>query len=201
MVTLFNCFIVAFETGKQFNNKALPQFFLPMPQPKIKKVKFEDINELVDISQQTFIETFGAFNTPENMKLYLTNDMSAGSLKAELEKDNSEFYFLIYNHSVTGYMKINYNTSQKELEEFRVIELERIYLLNQYQSIGLGKLLLEKAIAIAHKSNCEYLWLAVWEHNKKAIEFYQRNGFESFSKKKFILGKDVQGDICMKLKV
>ena len=45
------------------------------------------------------------------------------------------------------------------------------------------------------------MWLGVWEENKRAIRFYQKNGFVEFDKHIFILGKDAQTDILMRKKL
>ena len=57
------------------------------------------------------------------------------------------------------------------------LELQRIYVLNEYKQRHIGKLLLEKAIRIAQDEGATYLWLGVWEHNTKAIAFYLKQGF------------------------
>ena len=65
----------------------------------------------------------------------------------------------------------------------------------------IGQILLNKAIEIGKKKNLEFLWLGVWEKNHRAIKFYEKNGFKVFGKHKFVLGKDVQTDLLMKLKI
>ena len=65
----------------------------------------------------------------------------------------------------------------------------------------LGKLLLQKAIDISQKQGYQYLWLAVWERNLKAIAFYTKHGFVEFDKHTFLLGNDAQIDIMMKLEL
>jgi hypothetical protein len=39
----------------------------------------------------------------------------------------------------------------------------------------------------------------VWEKNVRAIQFYEKNGFKTFDTHHFMLGKDLQTDIMMKL--
>ena len=65
----------------------------------------------------------------------------------------------------------------------------------------IGQILLNKAIEIGKKKKLEFLWLGVWEENHRAIKFYEKNGFKVFGKHKFVLGKDVQTDLLMKLKI
>jgi ribosomal protein S18 acetylase RimI-like enzyme len=57
---------------------------------------------------------------------------------------------------------------------------------------------MEYCIDFAIKGQNEVLYLAVWEHNHKAIQFYEKWGFEPFGSHIFVLGTDKQNDILMK---
>lgn len=172
-----------------------------MPKIKIKRVGLDDINALVDVSQRTFIKTFAEHNIAEDMHLYLSRNMSDGNIKAELENESSEFYFITVDNDVAGYLKITYNSGVDGLDESTNVEIERIYILKDYQQLGLGRKLLEKAVTISREAGYDYIWLGVWEHNKNAIDFYKHLGFESFGKQPFQLGNDLQTDIRMKFKL
>jgi ribosomal protein S18 acetylase RimI-like enzyme len=41
----------------------------------------------------------------------------------------------------------------------------------------------------------------VWEHNQRAIGFYEKIGFERFGQHIFLLGRDPQNDWSMKKKL
>jgi ribosomal protein S18 acetylase RimI-like enzyme len=167
----------------------------------IKKVDLEDIDQLQEISTRTFIETFAAGNTEENMKKYLQEGLSIEKLTAELDDHGSEFYFAVLDNSVIGYLKLNFGQSQTELKDDKSIEIERIYTLQQFHGQKVGQLLYEKAMQIASQLNVDYVWLGVWEENARAINFYKKNGFIEFDKHIFKLGNDEQTDIMMKLKL
>lgn len=83
----------------------------------------------------------------------------------------------------------------------KALEIERIYVLKEFQGIRVGKILFDKAIEVAKKKNSDYVWLGVWEENPKAIHFYKKNGFLEFDKHIFKLGNDEQTDIMMKLQL
>ena len=78
------------------------------------------------------------------------------------------------------------------------LEIERIYVLGEHHGKHIGKQLLHFAIDIAVDKQFNYIWLGVWEHNNKAIGFYERNGFAVFSSHEFLLGDDRQTDLLMK---
>jgi len=58
--------------------------------------------------------------------------------------------------------------------------------------------MMRKCIDIALEKNYHTIWLGVWEHNQRAIDFYKRWGFKKFDEHDFILGNDVQKDWLMK---
>jgi ribosomal protein S18 acetylase RimI-like enzyme len=163
-------------------------------------VSIDDVKLLQKLSIQTFIETFGAQNTEADMQEYLNNQMSTSQLKKELEHDHSNFYFAYYKDRLAGYLKLNFESAQREtVGTGTAFEVERIYLLNDFQRQGLGKLLFEKAVALGKEKGYRKLWLGVWEHNSLALAFYKKLGLTVFDKHTFVLGSDSQTDLMLEL--
>jgi diamine N-acetyltransferase len=170
-----------------------------MTNISVKKATLNEIDQLQKIGRQTFYETFSEENTRENMTKYLKEGFSTEKLTAELNDKNSEFYFATLGNNVIGYLKVNFGQSQTELQDDKALEIERIYVLKDFQGRKVGQLLYNTAIRIARQKKAEYVWLGVWENNPKAISFYRKNGFVEFDKHIFRLGNDEQTDIMMKL--
>ena len=166
---------------------------------KIIKATIQELEKLKDISQRTFYETFAPDNTEENMKEYMESAFSNEKLRSELEDPNAEIYFAELDDHTAGYLKINTGPSQTELKDHNALEIERIYILSEFQGNKIGQLLFEEAIAIARNKGVDFVWLGVWEHNHHAIRFYEKNGFAAFDQHVFKLGDDEQIDIMMRL--
>ena len=165
----------------------------------IKQVALNDIHQLQTIGKQTFHETFSTQNSEENMAKYLEESFSIEKLTTELNDENAQFYFAILDNKVIGYLKLNFGQAQTELQDNKGLEIERIYVLNEFHGKKVGQLLYDKALQIAKEKNLHYVWLGVWEENPRAIHFYTKNGFVPFDKHIFKLGDDEQTDILMKL--
>lgn len=165
----------------------------------ITKITENDILELQEIGRKTFSETFSENNTEESMNEYLETSFSTEKLKSELTDENSEFYFAKLDDEVIGYLKLNTGSSQTEIKDENVLEIERIYVSKDFHGKKVGQILYEKAIEIASQKKVDYVWLGVWENNLRAIKFYQKNGFTEFDKHIFKLGNEEQTDIMMKL--
>lgn len=165
----------------------------------IRKINSTEVEKLQQISRQTFYETFAENNSAENMNKYLEDNLSIDRLASELSDPSSSFYFAEKDNEVIGYLKLNTADAQTELVNKNALEIERIYVIKNFQGLKIGQLLFDHAIKVAREINAEYVWLGVWEHNTKAINFYKKNGFEEFDRHKFILGDDEQTDVMMKL--
>lgn len=172
-----------------------------MNRVKITKITKGEILELQKIGRQTFNETFSESNTEKNMKSYLENGFSIDKITAELNNENTEFYFAKLNEKIIGYLKVNVGGSQTEMKIKNALEIERIYVLKEFHGKKVGQILYDKAIELAKEKNVKNVWLGVWEENPRAIRFYKKNGFIAFDKHIFKLGNDEQTDIMMKLKL
>lgn len=167
----------------------------------IARADLKDLEALKEIGKTTFVESFAEVNTKEDMDLYLRESFSDALLTKELQNQDIHFYLAYLGEKVVGYLKLNFGAEQKEMEENNSLEIERIYILKEFQNKSVGQLLFEKALEIAGLRKISCLWLGVWENNSSAIRFYQRNGFVEFDKHVFKLGNDLQTDILMKLEI
>ncbi|GGB81747.1 GNAT family N-acetyltransferase [Dyadobacter sediminis] len=158
----------------------------------------EDLKIVQLIAKETFFETFAADNTEANMNKYLVENFSDEKIRSELTNPESVFCIAWNNETPVGYLKVNTGTSQTELRDGSALEIERIYVKKAFHGEKVGQMLYEKALEIARSLNKSYIWLGVWEKNRKAIRFYEKNGFAAFDKHIFRFGEDEQTDMMMK---
>lgn len=169
-----------------------------MTNVSIITVSTQEVSKLQEIARTTFYETFAAMNTPENMKQYLENDLSIEKLTADLNNPESQTFFAQSNDEIIGYLKLNVGAAQTEKVEPGGLEIQRIYVKKEYHGGSVGAALLNFAIDLSVGQGRNYVWLAVWEKNQRAIRFYEKNGFEAFGSHIFQLGDDAQTDILMR---
>nr|WP_280926042.1 GNAT family N-acetyltransferase [Rothia dentocariosa] len=153
------------------------------------------------IARDTFIETFSEANKAEDIDRYLAKNFSEDQLARELSNPNSFFYVAEVNGNVVGYLKLNTAHAQTEPQAADALEIERIYVLGSYHGGGVGQALYHHAMSVAEDRKASYVWLGVWEHNHRALRFYEKNGFIAFGTHIFQLGNDQQTDILMKKSV
>ena len=163
----------------------------------IKEVLADNIRELQQISRQTFLETFGSQDRAEDMREFLDTAYAEEKLKDEVENANSSFYFLTVDNKVAGYLKVNEGDAQTEQVVPNALEVERIYLKQDFQHQGLGLVLIKLAEKIAKEKDKDNMWLGVWEKNYQAQTFYEKDGFKRVSQHTFVVGEDPQTDLIL----
>ena len=159
----------------------------------------EDLDDLVQISRQTFTAAFSDQNNPDDFEKHLNSALSASTLQSELKNPHSHFYFVFLQEQLVGYFKYNETEAQTDLKDPCALELERIYILFDYQKRGIGRAVINWVGDKAREASKDYLWLGVWEKNPGAIAFYESLGFEKFGKHPFYIGDDKQMDWLMRL--
>ena len=164
----------------------------------ITRASHDNLAVVQQIGRETFFETFAEANTEEDTKKYLAENFSDAKLTAELSNPGSQFFIAWDGENPVGYLKVNSDKAQTELQDSTSMEIERIYVKSDYHGKKVGQLLYEKALEEAQLQQKTYLWLGVWEENPKAIRFYEKNGFVAFDKHIFKFGEDEQIDVMMK---
>jgi diamine N-acetyltransferase len=157
-----------------------------------------DLDTLRTIAYRTYDEAFRHMNTPADMDAYMESAFTRAKLDEELRNPLSTFLFLYSDGTLAGYMKLNEGEAQSDLRDPRGLEIERIYVLRDFQGLGLGRAMVEKALEMAVKKKKTFLWLGVWQKNENAIAFYQRMGFRKAGTHHFMMGADRQTDWIMR---
>lgn len=170
-------------------------------QITIEAIQPTELSELVAVSRQTFLETFGAVNSAADITNYLDGHLTAARLKQELADVNSEFYFAKRGTQILGYLKLNVATAQTEPDYPQALEVQRIYVLKDYQQLGVGNQLMNWAVKRANQLTKPFIWLGVWEHNLRAQRFYIQAGFVRTAEHVFTIGAKTQTDWIMTKKL
>jgi ribosomal protein S18 acetylase RimI-like enzyme len=81
------------------------------------------------------------------------------------------------------------------------VEIARFYVDRPWHGRGVAQRMMRACLDVARDAGVPRVWLAVWEKNARAIAFYEKCGFRFTGSQLFILGKDVQTDRLMEMKI
>lgn len=165
--------------------------------PEIRSATVADATRLATFGARLFMETFGAFNTPEDMEDYLSSNYSPEKQKAEISDSDMRTLIAEIDDQLAGYSQIH----RKEAPGFELgehpLELKRFYVDQPWQGTGFAQKLMEATMTVAKEIRGSAIWLSVWEENHRAIAFYKKSGFIDIGKKDFWVGSDRQTDLVM----
>ena len=63
------------------------------------------------------------------------------------------------------------------MQQWKALELKRIYILKEFHGGGIAQQLMEYIFDHARRHQFEVIWLGVWEFNLRAQKFYEKYGF------------------------
>jgi ribosomal protein S18 acetylase RimI-like enzyme len=170
-------------------------------QITVRRATPADAARLATFAGAAFMDTFGADNTPEDMRVYLAEAFGEALQRAEL--DDPEVTVLLAEHGseLAGYAMLRDGQVAAPVGSASAIEIARLYAGRQWIGAGVGSLLMRSCLNEARFRGKDAIWLGVWERNARAIAFYTRWGFADVGSQSFQLGSDLQSDRVMARRV
>jgi len=157
-----------------------------------------DGDALDAMAQAIWIETFAHSVSAEDATTYLAQAYGPkGKLLADLSSGAARFHLALADGRVVGYAKVN--PPWLPDAEPGAMQLSQIYVSSDQHGAGVGKALLDWAIATARTEGATALLLTVWEENHRAAAFYRKNGFEHVGDFAFAVGNQIDTDHIMRL--
>jgi ribosomal protein S18 acetylase RimI-like enzyme len=171
------------------------------PALSLREADFADLASLLDLAQTSFVQAFTEGNKPENVQAYLSQAFTQVQLEKEWRNPASTFLLASLEGKLVGYTKVNLAAAQTDVQDPESLEVARLYTLKEVWGRGVGQFLLDAALAFAKEKGKTFVWLGVWEHNARAIRFYEKNGFKAFGSHPFPFGDEIQNDWLMRVEV
>ena len=168
---------------------------------QLSEADFADLASLLDLAQTSFVQAFTEGNKPENVQAYLSQAFTPAQLEKEWRNPASTFLLASLEGKLVGYTKVNLAAAQTDVQDPESLEVARLYTLEEVWGKGVGQFLLDAALDFAKEKGKTFVWLGVWEHNTRAIRFYEKNGFKSFGSHPFPFGDETQNDWLMRVEV
>lgn len=168
------------------------------PGPPIRRAEPADAGRLAEFAARVFDETFGPDNRPEDMAAHLADRFGVRQQTAEILDPaivtlvvEEEGRLIAYTQVTTLHPPPPCVTAEAP------VEIGRFYVDRSWHGRGLAQRLMAAARDAARDLGGRTAWLAVWEHNPRAITFYEKQGFRDVGSQPFRLGSDLQTDRVM----
>ena len=151
-----------------------------------------------DISHAAIVGTIGKksfrrafehlFINKEELLEYLENTYCPVKLAKSLRDEDNVYLLAFYDGAPAGFAKIKKYSLNEHIESVAQVELQKIYVLQEYHGLGVGSDLLKEVRNVAKEVCPDYIWLDTHISNEKAIRFYEKNGFRKIGTYHFTIG-------------
>ncbi|MFM7327626.1 MAG: N-acetyltransferase family protein [Bacteroidota bacterium] len=162
----------------------------------IEPVQADQLDELLVFARRIFDITFSPTNDPVVMEEYMNEAFTPEQIRREYAEPGSVYLVARDEGTITGYARLRKSDEVNHLLGPSNIELQRFYIDPAAQGSGLAGQMFDQCLD--HCGDVEWLWLGVWEHNPRAIRFYEKCGFERFGEHVFRMGNEDQIDLLMR---
>jgi ribosomal protein S18 acetylase RimI-like enzyme len=166
--------------------------------PPIRRATIDDAAALADLGRRTFLDTFGADNSPEDLVAFLDGTYTELIQREELAASHLTYFLAEADCGPVGFALLRRDKTPAFINDPTAIELQRLYVDRGWHGSGLAQALMATCVQEAAASGAGSLFLGVWERNAKALRFYAAQGFEMVGSQVFMLGSDAQTDLVMR---
>jgi diamine N-acetyltransferase len=147
----------------------------------------------------TFYEAYFEQDDPQDLAKYIYEAFEPEKIRAEIVDENATFFIIYLNGHAVGYAKLREDSEAGCVKNETAVELQRIYLVERVFGQGVGEILLKHCLEIARTRGFETLWLGVWEENRRAQRFYEKQGFRRVGELKFPYGETVGTNFVLEI--
>lgn len=168
---------------------------------ELSKVTLEHVDLLTEVAKRTFVETFSADNTPEDMNDYVSKSFSHSVQSEEINNPLRHIFLVQTSDGPIGYLHLYESATEFYTGSEKQVELVRLYLDKKWHGKGIADGLMQKCLEYCQALSAKILWLGVWERNQRAQAFYRKWGFVECGSHYFQLGNDSQRDLVLIRKI
>ncbi len=154
-----------------------------MLEATIRPARRSDIEALSRLATQTYADAFGHTFLGDDLAAHLDEHLSPPAFGEVFEDD--VFLLAEAGQRLIGYVQFGTAPASSLVESGEDQELRRLYVLSEFQNRGVGKLLMDSALAHPRLGGAKKIFLDVWEHNEGAQRLYRGYGFETIGRREF----------------
>lgn len=165
----------------------------------IRRAVPDDFSSFAAICRRTFADTFGYAHTDEELARHLDVAFSDATLAPELADPRRVVLAVMHDDTWLAYAVVKLGASTPSVVAQRPCEIDRFYVDRPWHGRGIAHTLMAEALRVIRDAGGDAAWLGVWEHNPRAIKFYERVGFRVVGAHTYLFDGKPENDHIMSL--
>jgi ribosomal protein S18 acetylase RimI-like enzyme len=172
---------------------------LQTQQVKITEAGIAQAALIATIGKKSFRDAFEPlFHSRDELFEYLEFTYNPLKLVKSLKKENNIYLVAYFEGQPAGFAKIKRHSLNELISSPAQMELQKLYVLAEFQGRGVGHRLIQEVINLARKEiRPDHIWLDTHVLNERAILFYEKSGFKKIGNYFFTIGSQTFGYYVM----
>jgi diamine N-acetyltransferase len=167
----------------------------------IRDARLEDSQALADIGRETFFDTFGHLYPIEDADFFAQERFSLARTRQDIAEAGRFIKLAFEGEALIGFLDCGPVKLPVSLPVDSGLEVYRLYLRGPAHGRGIAQTLMDIAITWAREQGAQSLFLGVYSDNARAQAFYRKYGFEIIGAYQFKVGKTLDDERIMELKL
>jgi ribosomal protein S18 acetylase RimI-like enzyme len=167
----------------------------------VRRAQASDALALAHLARQTFIDTYSALNDPEDVRLHCDKNFGIAQQLTEIENPDYAVILIWQQQELIAFAQVVRRSlpESADVQEHPedAIALFRYYVKKEWHGKGVAQILMQAAEQAAREFGASHLWLGMWEHNARALAFYQKVGFAHVGWMDYDFGGKVERDYVL----
>src|SRR5262245_31308503 len=166
--------------------------------PRVRALSADEATPYSAFAERLFRETYSDGYDPADVNEYVAHSFSPKQQKAELIEPGGRVLVIEDDENgLLGFAHIRQTPVPAVLDGRFALEISRFYVDRPWHGRGIARVLMSACVAEARSRGADALWLLVYQHNPRAVAFYEKSGFKKSGTQPFRLGRRVDQDWLM----
>jgi ribosomal protein S18 acetylase RimI-like enzyme len=148
-----------------------------------------DADALAAAGGRFFAQAYGKYSEPDDLAAHVREYFARDSVAEELRKPGVHHTIACDEDAIAGFIKTRRGPAPDAIPAAGAIEIQQLYVDAERQRRGVGRMLMDHALATARAERSPGLWLSVWQDADWATGFYAAYGFQEVGTAEFWLGR------------
>ena len=148
-----------------------------------------DAAALSTAGERLFVQAYGRYSPADDLAAHVRDYFGRDSVAGELENPDVRYMIARAGDAIAGFVKIRSGYPPETIPCADVLEVQQLYVDTAWQRKGVGRGLMDWAVAAAREQGRAGLWLSVWQDADWATSFYEAYGFHRAGTAEFRLGR------------
>jgi ribosomal protein S18 acetylase RimI-like enzyme len=161
-----------------------------MDDIRIRGATQSDALNLTALSIQVWLDNYATEGLRNTLSEYVLAEFTDGKLSAIIDDPDSLMLVAEKNEHIIAYLQAALGRATTLHTSEKQAEIDHVYVQEPFCKSGVGSALMKEGEKQLADLGYDLVWLSAWEHNDRALKFYEKLGYDKLGTADFVMGEE-----------